>query len=63
MAGTWAIDVADRFPGADVHGVDLYPPQNNWVPPNCTLAVEDVTKEWTWKEPFDLIHKIGRAHV
>ncbi|KAK5126839.1 hypothetical protein LTR08_004589 [Meristemomyces frigidus] len=54
--GTWAIDVADKFPEAIVHGVDLYPPPNSWVPPNCYLEVEDVTLEWTWQHRFDLIH-------
>ena len=39
-----------------VHGVDLFPPQTSFVPPNCFLEVEDVGKEWTWKEKFDLIH-------
>lgn len=23
---------------------------------DCFLEVEDVTKEWTWREKFDLIH-------
>ena len=32
-----AIDVADRYPHATIHGVDLYPPPQDWVPPNCIL--------------------------
>lgn len=54
--GSWAIDVADMFPEAWVRGVDLFPPPVHWMPPNCTLEVDDVTKEWTWSEKFDLIH-------
>lgn len=54
--GTWAIDTADKFPDAQVYGVDIFPPANTWVPPNCFLEVEDVAKEWTWKQKFDLIH-------
>lgn len=26
------------------------------MPPNCILEVDDVTKEWTYREKFDLIH-------
>lgn len=26
------------------------------MPPNCVLEVDDVLQEWTWREPFDLIH-------
>ena len=32
-----AIDAADRYPQAIVRGVDLYPPPQDWVPPNCIL--------------------------
>lgn len=42
--GEWAIDVADKYPDASVHGVDLFPSPNTWVPPNCFLEVEDVAK-------------------
>ncbi|OQD76371.1 hypothetical protein PENDEC_c004G06193 [Penicillium decumbens] len=54
--GIWAIDVADMFPNATVRGVDLFPPPVSWMPPNCVLEVDDVLQEWTWREPFDLIH-------
>ncbi|KAK4543436.1 hypothetical protein LTR36_005579 [Oleoguttula mirabilis] len=54
--GTWAIDVADKFPKAIVNGVDLFPPPSSWVPPNCYLEVEDVLQDWTWHYKFDLIH-------
>ncbi|KAJ5686814.1 hypothetical protein N7536_009433 [Penicillium majusculum] len=54
--GNWAIDVADMFPSATVRGVDLFPPPITWMPPNCTLEVDNVLEEWTWKTPLDLIH-------
>lgn len=53
---SWAIDVADRFPNLTVHGVDLFPPPESWVPPNCILEVDDVTERWTWSNKWDLIH-------
>ncbi|KAJ5279738.1 hypothetical protein N7478_005110 [Penicillium angulare] len=54
--GNWAIDVADRFPQTIVRGVDIFPPPVTWAPPNCILEVDDVLQEWTWSQPFDLIH-------
>lgn len=54
--GSWAVDVADIFPDATVRGVDLFPPPVNWLPPNCVMEVDDVLQDWTWREPFDLIH-------
>jgi SAM-dependent methyltransferase len=55
-SGTWAIDVADRFPAAVVHGVDLAPPLTAWMPPNCILEIDDVNEPWSWRKQFDLIH-------
>lgn len=52
----WAIDVADKYPNVTVYGVDLHPPPQTWVPGNCMLEVDDVTKPWTWREKFDLVH-------
>ncbi|KAJ5710038.1 hypothetical protein N7493_009630 [Penicillium malachiteum] len=54
--GTWAMDVADRYPNSTVRGVDLYPPPVVWTPPNCVFEVDDILEEWTWREEFDLIH-------
>lgn len=50
------MDVADKYPDTTVCSIDLFPPPNTWVPPNCVLEVEDVGQEWTWKQKFDLIH-------
>lgn len=54
--GAWAVDVADMFPNAIVRGVDLFPPPDSWIPPNCIFEVDDVLQQWTWREKFDLIH-------
>ncbi|CAI7624433.1 unnamed protein product [Penicillium manginii] len=44
------------YPSATVRGVDLFPPPVTWMPPNCIFEVDDVLREWTWREPFDFIH-------
>lgn len=41
---------------ATVRGVDLFPPPITWIPPNCILEVDDILQDWTWQQPFDLIH-------
>lgn len=41
---------------ATIRGVDLFPPPVTWMPPNCFFEVDDVLKDWTWREPFDFIH-------
>ncbi|KAK1585428.1 methyltransferase domain-containing protein [Colletotrichum navitas] len=54
--GIWAIDFADRFPSADVIGIDISPIQPLWVPPNCRFQIDDFEKPWTFSYPFDFIH-------
>lgn len=54
--GAWAQDVADKFPSSVVEGIDLYPPPETWVPPNCIFTVEDANKPWQFNQRFDLIH-------
>ncbi|KAK1983175.1 S-adenosyl-L-methionine-dependent methyltransferase [Colletotrichum cereale] len=53
--GIWALDYAEEHPEATVLGVDLSPIQSCFVPLNSSFEVDDVEKEWTWKEPFDFI--------
>lgn len=56
-SGIWAIDVADRYKGAEVLGVDLAAVQPTWTPKNCFFEIDDVEDEWTFqKDHFDLIH-------
>ncbi|KAF2452763.1 S-adenosyl-L-methionine-dependent methyltransferase [Lineolata rhizophorae] len=54
--GLWAIDVADQNPQAEVIGVDLSPVQPSWVPPNVNFVVDNVEKDWAYREGFDLVH-------
>ncbi|KAE9572310.1 hypothetical protein CGMCC3_g11722 [Colletotrichum fructicola] len=44
--GTWAIEVADVFPHAQVIGNDLSPIQPEWVPQNCKFEIDDVESAW-----------------
>ncbi|KJA27349.1 hypothetical protein HYPSUDRAFT_198131 [Hypholoma sublateritium FD-334 SS-4] len=57
-AGTWAIDMADEFPRAEVVGVDLAPMQPSHVPPNCTFELCDLDQRWVPYPDahFDVIH-------
>ncbi|KAF4635770.1 hypothetical protein G7Y89_g2322 [Cudoniella acicularis] len=55
--GIWAIDIADAYPSASVTGTDLSPTQPEWLPPNCSFEVDDVTLPWTYRPAsFDFIH-------
>jgi SAM-dependent methyltransferase len=54
--GVWAIDIAEKYPEAQVIGVDLSPIQPLWVPSNCSFEVDDITHPWTWPFKFDYIH-------
>jgi SAM-dependent methyltransferase len=56
--GLWAIEFADRFPTAEVVGVDLSPIQPEWVPNNVRFIVDDVEEPWLHAEnaKFDYIH-------
>ncbi|GME65228.1 methyltransferase domain-containing protein [Neofusicoccum parvum] len=53
--GIWAIEMADRFPNAEVLGNDLSPVQPSWVPPNVKFEVDDIEAPWTYSRPFDFI--------
>ncbi|KAF8163351.1 S-adenosyl-L-methionine-dependent methyltransferase [Crassisporium funariophilum] len=57
-SGSWAIDIADEFPRAEVIAVDLAPIQPRCVPPNCTFELCDLD-QWHIPYPdahFDFIH-------
>ena len=51
-----AAAVADRFPDAEVIGVDFSPIQPAWVPPNVRFVVDDVEEEWDLERDFDFVH-------
>lgn len=46
-----------------VYGVDLFPPPQQWVPPNCILEVDDILKPWAWQHKWDLIHMRQFPHA
>ncbi|KAI5782971.1 putative phosphoethanolamine N-methyltransferase [Pyronema domesticum] len=54
--GIWDIDMADKYPMAEVIGTDLSPIQLDWVPANCCFGVDDTMMDWTFQEnSFDFI--------
>ncbi|KIW43922.1 hypothetical protein, variant [Exophiala oligosperma] len=56
--GYWAEGVADRFPDAQVVGMDLTPHARN-ILPNCSFMLADATEDWVLDDPsmkFDLVH-------
>ncbi|KAK3373342.1 S-adenosyl-L-methionine-dependent methyltransferase [Lasiosphaeria ovina] len=54
--GTWAIEMGDEFPDAQIIGTDLSPIQPPFVPPNVRFYVEDSTEDWDFAADFDFIH-------
>ncbi|KAH7632727.1 S-adenosyl-L-methionine-dependent methyltransferase [Sordaria sp. MPI-SDFR-AT-0083] len=55
--GTWAIDMGDEFPEAEIIGTDLSPVQPDLVPPNVRFFVEDSSEEWIYPPNyFNYIH-------
>ncbi len=49
-------DVAERYPSADVKGIDVSPIQPAWIPPNARFEVDDFNLDWENDEQYDLIH-------
>jgi SAM-dependent methyltransferase len=56
--GIWAIDMAIKFPKAEIVGTDLSPIQLEWAPENCRFEVDDAEREWVdhRSASFDFIH-------
>ncbi|KAL1605109.1 hypothetical protein SLS60_004652 [Paraconiothyrium brasiliense] len=55
--GIWAMDMADKYPNAEIIGVDIAPTQPNFVPPNCMFEIDDVEEDWPYRPAhFDFIH-------
>jgi len=36
LLGIWATDMGDKYPSAEITGIDLSPTQAEWVPPKST---------------------------
>ncbi|KAF6819456.1 methyltransferase domain-containing protein [Colletotrichum musicola] len=54
--GIWAIEMGDRYPSAEITGLDLSPIQPIWVPPNVRFLVDDVEDTWLNGSDFDFVH-------
>jgi len=58
--GIWAIDFANQYPDAIVHGTDLSPIQPDFVPLNCEFFIDDAQDEWTYPpNHLDFVHIRG----
>ncbi|KAG8907300.1 hypothetical protein FRB99_004749 [Tulasnella sp. 403] len=58
-SGTWVLDMGQRYPHADVVGIDLVPPlievQN--IPENCRFEIDDVNLSMMhYASTFDFVH-------
>ncbi len=54
--GLWANGMADLFEDAAVWGIDLSDARPPHLQPNLNFEVDDITKEWTPRGLFDLVH-------
>ncbi|KAM3071775.1 hypothetical protein ACMFMG_009636 [Clarireedia jacksonii] len=54
--GIWVMDVADRYPGAEVKGIDISPIQPYWTAPNARFEIDDFNVSWDITSKYDLIH-------
>ncbi|MCJ1250308.1 hypothetical protein MMC30_007534 [Trapelia coarctata] len=55
--GIWAIQMAEKYPQAEVLGIDLSPIQPEWVPPNLVFEVDDIEAQWLYQpNSYDHIH-------
>ncbi|KAK0712663.1 S-adenosyl-L-methionine-dependent methyltransferase, partial [Lasiosphaeria miniovina] len=54
--GIWAIEVAEKFPLANVLGIDITSIQPIWVPPNLGFLVDNIQRDWHNGEDFDFVH-------
>ncbi|KAL7276601.1 hypothetical protein RUND412_000405 [Rhizina undulata] len=62
--GVWAIDVAERYPEAQVIGVDLSPIKPAWAPPNCIFEIDDVEELWACQDAsLDFIYMRHMAGI
>ncbi|TRX98584.1 hypothetical protein FHL15_000658 [Xylaria flabelliformis] len=54
--GIWAIEVGLEHPAATITGINLSPIQPSYAPPNVNFEICDAEDEWSFRQPFDLIH-------
>ena len=51
--GTWAIEMSDEFPNAEIYGTDLSPVQPTFVPENVHFYIEDAYVVPSLASPVD----------
>ncbi|KAF2486238.1 S-adenosyl-L-methionine-dependent methyltransferase [Neohortaea acidophila] len=55
--GSWAMDMGDQYPNAEIIGTDLSPIQHEEVPSNVRFEIDDCRDPWLYEEDyFDFIH-------
>ena len=54
--GDWAIAMGEKYTSSEVIATDISVFQPTDVPPNVIFQIDDATEEWTFTQPFDLIH-------
>ncbi|KAL3458002.1 S-adenosyl-L-methionine-dependent methyltransferase [Aspergillus heterothallicus] len=63
--GDWAIEISAEYPGATIIATDIGVFDNGLGStielPNVSFQLDDARDEWTYHEPFDLIHLRGLA--
>jgi hypothetical protein len=48
--------VAEKYPAAEVIGVDLSPIQPDWSPPNLRFHLDDFEDDWVYGNDLDYVH-------
>lgn len=54
--GIWAMEMGDRYPSAEIVGVDITATAPAHVPPNVRFEIDDLEDVWTWSAPFEYVH-------
>ncbi|KIX03000.1 uncharacterized protein Z518_06550 [Rhinocladiella mackenziei CBS 650.93] len=54
--GSWSIAMGDRYPQAEIIGIDISASAPIWIPPNTRFEIADIEDEWTFSAPFDFIY-------
>lgn len=60
--GDWAVEMSSMYPGAKILATDLGVFDTGLAHvnlPNVSFQLDDAREEWTYHEPFDLIHLRG----
>jgi SAM-dependent methyltransferase len=55
-SGIWCNEMGDRYPSAEIIGVDISANMPTYTAPNVRFEVDDVEEDWTYQQPFDYIH-------